>query len=258
MLPHYNLIVLLIKREIIGRYRGSFLGFFWSFIHPVFMLAVYTFVFGFVFKARWGIQQENSVNFAAVLFTGLIAFNLFSECISKAPALILANINYVKKVVFPLHILPIVSLGAALFHTLISLIILFIFMILTGHSMTLTSLTLPLILIPFVFLIMGLSWFLASIGVFLRDINQLIGIVLTALLFLSPIFYPISAVPDTVQSYLYWNPLTFIVEQMRQVLIWGNWPDGFGLFIYFCLSSVIFATGWLWFVKTSKGFSDVL
>lgn len=257
-MPHYNLMVLLIKREVVGRYRGSLLGFLWSFIHPIFMLAVYTFVFGFVFKARWGIEQENPIHFAAVLFTGLIAFNLFSECLSKAPALILTNINYVKKVVFPLHILPIVSLGAALFHTIISLLILMLFIVLTGNSITLTSLALPLIFMPFVLLIIGLSWFLASTGVFLRDINQLIGIVLTALLFLSPIFYPISAVPETMQTYLYWNPLTFIVEQMRQVLIWGLWPDWFNLLLYACLSSFIAITGWFWFIKTSKGFADVL
>jgi lipopolysaccharide transport system permease protein len=258
MLQHYNLLLLLTKREIIGRYQGSFLGFFWSFIHPILMLAIYTFVFGFVFKSRWGIEHENQTSFAVVLFTGLIIFNLFAECINKAPSLILNNINYVKKVVFPLEILPVVSLGAALFHTLISLIILLIFMLFNGHTLSWSGFLLPIVLTPLFLIILGLSWFLASIGVFIRDIGQIIGMMLTLFMFLSPLFYPVSVLPNDIQYLLFLNPLTLIIEQTRDVLLWQKLPDWQGLSLYYLISLLIAISGFWWFNKTRKGFADVL
>ncbi len=258
MLQHYNLLLLLTKREIIGRYQGSFLGFFWSFIHPILMLGIYTFVFGFVFKSRWGLAQDNQENFAVVLFTGLIIFNLFSECISKAPSLILTNVNYVKKVVFPLEILPMVTLGAALFHALISLSILLVFMVLTGHSLSWTGIFLPLVLLPLLLVILGLSWLLASMGVFIRDIGQVIGMILTVFMFMSPLFYPISVLPESIQTLLLFNPLTLIIEQTRNLLLWGQMPDWYSLSWYLGVSLLITTLGFVWFNKTRKGFADVL
>ena len=255
---HFRLIVQMIKREIVGRYRGSFLGLFWSFITPILMLATYTFVFSFVFKARWGIEQSSQYEFALVLFTGLILFNLFSECIGRAPALILSNVNYVKKVVFPLEILPWISLGSAIFHALTSLSILLSFLLLTGHEFSLTALWLPIIVLPFLLFIMGLSWFLAATGVFIRDIGQMIGMVLTVLLFLSPIFYPLDKLPEEVRPFMYLNPLTLIVEQVRAVLIWGQQPNWVYLGYYSLVAIVITWLGWTWFNKTRKGFADVL
>ncbi|TAN64883.1 MAG: ABC transporter permease [Methylobacter sp.] len=248
----------MVRREVIGRYRGSFLGLLWSFINPVLMLTVYTFVFGFVFKARWGQGDTDKYEFALVLFTGLIVFNLFSECISRAPGLILGNVNYVKKVVFPLEILPWVALGSALFHTGINLLVLLIFLAALGHDFSWTMLYLPVVLLPFLLLIMGLSWFFASIGVFIRDVGQLVGMALTVLMFMSPIFYPLSALPETVSYYLFLNPLTFVIEQVRNILLWGLQPNWSYLAIYSVTSIVIAWLGLLWFEKTRKGFADVL
>lgn len=248
----------MVRREVIGRYRGSFLGLLWSFINPVLMLTVYTFVFGFVFKARWGQGDTDKYEFALVLFTGLIVFNLFSECISRAPGLILSNVNYVKKVVFPLEILPWVALGSALFHTGINLFVLLIFLAVLGHDFSWTMLYLPLVLLPFLLLIMGLSWFFASIGVFIRDVGQLVGMALTVLMFMSPIFYPLSALPETVSYYLFLNPLTFVIEQVRNILLWNLQPNWNYLAIYSITSLVIAWLGRLWFEKTRKGFADVL
>lgn len=259
---HRALIRQMIKREIIGRYRGSFLGLLWSFINPILMLAIYTFIFGVVFKVRLDTQHseiyEDKFAFALLLFTGLILFNLFSECLSRAPGLILANVNYVKKVIFPLEILPLVALGSALFHAGISFLVLVIFLLIINQSLHFTLILLPVIVLPFVLLTMGLSWILASIGVFVRDIGQFIGLILTMLLFISPIFYPASALPESIRDYLFLNPLTFIIEQTRTAILFGQWPDWTGLAIYYALAIITAVTGLIWFKKTRKGFSDVL
>lgn len=246
------------KREVLGRYRGSALGLLWSFFNPLFMLMVYTFVFSVVFNARWGGSSSSKVEFALVLFAGLIVFNLFAECISRAPSLILSNPNYVKKVVFPLEILPFVFMLAALYHALISLVVwLAAYIILVGvpHA---TILLLPMIILPFAMLIMGLSWALASIGVFLRDVLQFIGVVITTLMFLSPVFYPASALPESYRSILYLNPLTPVIEMTRDVLFWGKMPNFTMLAIYSLATGVIVWLGFAWFQKTRKGFADVL
>ncbi len=246
------------RREIVGRYRGSFLGMLWSFFNPVLMLAVYTFVFSIVFEARWGARGgSDKFEFALVLFVGLIVFNLFSECVTRAPGLVLSNTNYVKKVIFPLEILPWVSLGASLFHAIISLAVLLVFLAFVG-TVPATFLLLPLVIAPLLVLVMGLSWLLASIGVFIRDIGQFIGMVTTVLMFMSPIFYPASALPESVRSYLFLNPLTFIIEQSREVVIWGNLPDWSGLAVYMGFALLTAWAGLFWFQKTRKGFADVL
>jgi lipopolysaccharide transport system permease protein len=184
-----GLIWQLTKREVIGRYRGSFMGLVWSFVNPILMLVVYTFVFSVVFKARWGESGGTSkTEFAIILFSGLITFNLFAECVNRAPGLILSNVNYVKKVVFPLEIMPWVTMGAALFHALISVAVLLGFFLAFHHFVHWTVLLLPLVWLPFLLLTLGISWFLAATGVFLRDIGQIVGIVTTAMLFRSPSF----------------------------------------------------------------------
>lgn len=252
----------MIKREIIGRYRGSFLGLLWTFINPILMLAIYTFVFGIVFKVRFDPQNSNiyedKFSFALLLFTGLILFNLFSECLSRAPGLILSNVNYVKKVIFPLEILPLVSLGSALFHAGISFLVLIIFLLIINHPVHLTLILLPIIVLPLLLVTIGLSWMLTSIGVFVRDIGQFIGLALTMLLFLSPIFYPASALPESIRDYLFLNPLTFIIEQARSVILYGQMPHWIGLIAYYVLAVSIAWAGLTWFHKTRKGFADVL
>ncbi|WP_297324717.1 ABC transporter permease [Nitrosomonas sp.] len=251
----------MIKREVIGRYRGSFLGLLWSFINPILMLTVYTFVFSVVFKVR--LDQETGIYddkfaFALLLFAGLIIFNLFSECVSRAPGLILTNVNYVKKIIFPLEILPWVALGSALFHAGISFLVLLTFLLIINHPIHWMLIYLPIIIFPFLLLIMGLSWLLASIGVFVRDIGQFIGLILTVLLFMSPIFYPASALPESVRDYLFLNPLTFIIEQTRGVILHGQSPDWLGLTIYYLIALPVAWIGLMWFEKTRKGFADVL
>ena len=246
------------KREVLGRYRGSAMGLLWSFFNPVLMLAVYTFVFSVVFKARWAGGSGSNTEFALVLFAGLLVFNLFSECLNRAPGLILSNTNYVKKVVFPLEILPFVALLSALFHTLISLGVWLIAYTLFFGIPHLTVFYLPLVLLPFCLFLMGLSWALASLGVFLRDVSQFIGLLTTALMFLSPIFYPATALPEDYRRILYLNPLTTVVEQTRDVLFWGKTPDLFMLGIYCVVTLGIAWLGFAWFQKTRKGFADVL
>lgn len=253
-----NLIKTLVEREVVGRYRGSFMGILWSFFNPVFMLAVYTFVFSVVFKARWNTDGDSKTEFALVLFAGLIVFNLFAECINRAPSLILSNINYVKKVVFPLEILPWVSLGSALFHTLISLSVWLIAYVILFGTPHITLLLLPLTLLPLPLLIMGLTWGLASLGVYLRDVSQFIGLLTTVLMFLSPIFYPASALPENYRNLLLLNPLCLAIEQARDVMFWGKVPDISALSIYLLASLLIAWLGFAWFQKTRQGFADVL
>ena len=248
----------MIQLEVIGRYRGSFFGILWSFFNPVFMLAVYTFVFSVIFKSRWGNGTGSKAEFALVLFAGLILFNLFAECVNRAPTLVLSNVNYVKKVVFPLEILPWIALGSAFFHAAISLLvwlIAYLFLIGIPHA---TVLLLPLILFPLLMLIMGLTWGLASLGVYMRDVSQFIGICITVLMFLSPIFYPASALPEAYRSLLLLNPLTPAIEQARDVMYWGKVPDFGALFLYSCGAMLVAWAGFFWFQKTRKGFSDVL
>ena len=246
------------KRDVVGRYRGSVMGILWSFFNPVLMLAVYTFVFSVVFKARWSAESESKTEFAIVLFVGMIVHALFSECVIKAPGLILGNINYVKKVVFPLEILPWITLGSAAFHMVVSTSVLLAFYAMVHGSLQWTIFFLPLIIAPLSLLTLGFSWFLASVGVYLRDVGQTVGILTTVLLFFSPVFYPVSALPPDYQLLLQLNPLTFIIEQGREVLVWGRMPDWSGLGRYWIYATLIAWLGFAWFQKTRPGFADVV
>lgn len=255
-----QLIVQMSKREVVGRYKGSAMGIAWSFFNPVFMLVVYTFVFSEIFKSRWGGVggDDSKTQFAVVLFVGMIVLSLFSEVLNRAPSLILSNVNYVKKVVFPIEILPVVAMGAALFHCFISLgVLLAAFGLFNGY-LHWTAIFVPLVMLPLVILSTGLSWILASLGVFLRDVGQTIVIITTMLMFLSPVFYPVTAVPERFRPFIMANPLTFIIEQAREVLIWGHFPDWRGLGIYTVAAMICAWTGFAWFQKTRKGFADVL
>lgn len=246
------------KREVLGRYRGSIMGILWSFLNPLLMLAVYTIVFSLVFQARWGGGTGSKTEFAVVLFAGLLMFNLFAECINQSPSLILANTNYVKKIVFPLEILPVVTLLSAMFHALISLGVWFMAYSLLFGIPHATVFFLPLILLPFVMFIMGLSWVLASLGVYIRDISQIIGVITSIMMFMSPVFYPVSALPEDYRHILYLNPLTPVVEMTRDVLYWARVPDMQLLGAYWIATFVIAWLGFVWFQKTRKGFADVL
>jgi lipopolysaccharide transport system permease protein len=248
----------LIQRDVVGRYRGSVMGILWSYFNPAFMLVIYTFVFSVVFKARWNADSDSKTEFALVLFAGLIMFNLFAECFNRSPSLILSNATYVKKVVFPLEILPWVALGSALFHAMISLAVwLAAYLLLFGAPHP-TALYLPLVMLPLLLLIMGLSWMLASLGVYLRDVSQFIGVISTVLMFLSPVFYSGAALPEEYRRMLQLNPLTPVIEQARDVLFWGKAPDFAALAAYLLASALIAWLGFAWFQKTRKGFADVI
>lgn len=254
-----QLILQMSRREVVGRYKGSVMGLLWSFLNPVFMLTVYTFVFSVVFKARWGVDGNDSkTQFAVVLFVGMIVHGLFAEVANRAPSLILANVNYVKKVIFPLEILPVITMCAALFHGLVSLAVLLVAFFIFNHSLQWTVIFIPLVLLPLVILTLGCAWMLASLGVFIRDVGQTIGIVTTVMMFLSPVFFPVTSLPEVYRPLIMANPLTFIIEQAREVLIWGHLPNWIGLGIYAVVATVVAWVGYVWFQKTRKGFADVL
>lgn len=253
------LIVEMTKREVLGRYRGSVMGILWSLLNPILMLSVYTVVFSMVFKSRWGEGQvENRFQFALVLFAGLLVYNLFSECVGRAPKLILENASYVKKVVFPLEILPVVVLGSGLFHALVSFAVLLAATVAMSGGLPWTVLLVPVLLFPLVPLILGISWLLASLGVFLRDIGQVITMLLMALLFLSPIFFPATALPPSVRPWLFLNPLALVIEEFRNALFFRGLPDFLPWLLLMGFSSLCGWLGLFWFQKTRKGFADVL
>jgi lipopolysaccharide transport system permease protein len=250
----------LARRDAIGRYKGSMLGIFWSLLTPLLMLCIYTFVFSEVFKSRWGVgdQAASKTQFALILFSGMIMFNMFAECVSRAPTLILANANFVKKIIFPLEILPCVNILSALFHFTVSVAILLVAQIILNHSIPLTVVLIPIVLFPLFLLILGVTWWLSSTGVFLRDIGQTIGIFITALMFLSPVFFPVSSLPPRFQHWAYWNPLTFPIEESRNVLVFGIGIDWSHWIIYTLVSTLVAAAGFAWFQKTRRGFADVV
>jgi len=253
-----QLIGRMTRREIVGRYQGSVMGLMWSLLNPIFMLAIYTFVFSVVFQARWGSHGESKGQFAVVLFAGLIVHALFAEVLNRAPQLVLGNVNYVKKVVFPLEVLPAVQLLAATFHAMVSVFVLLAAQWIFNGSVPWTALLLPLVALPLQLMTLGLAWMLASLGVFVRDVGQSILLVTSVLLFLSPVFFPVDALPASLQPWMKLNPLTFIIEQTRAVLVWGHMPDWRGLFIYGVTAMAVAWMGFAWFQKTRKGFADVL
>lgn len=260
LLANRQLLAQLIRREVVGRYKGSALGLFWSLLTPLFMLTVYTLVFGSVFQSRWPGASANAstAEFAIILFAGLTVFHLFSEVINRAPGLVLSNVNYVKKVVFPLELLAPVALGSGLFHTAVSLAVLLTAVFLVHGAVPATAMLLPFVLAPFALMILGLVWFLAALGVYYRDVSQLLGPLVTAMMFLSPIFYPLSALPDWLRGLVKLNPVALPVEETRAVLIFGRVPDLAAVSAYAVVAALIAGLGFVWFQKARRGFADVL
>lgn len=258
LLRHYHLVVQMARRDVIGRYRGSFIGLLWSFFNPLLMLGVYTFVFGYVFKSRWIGQGGGQFEFAVILFAGLNINTLFQECATRAPTLIIENRNFVKRIVFPLETLSWSTLGSALFHLLISTVVLLAFSLVIRGYVPWTIVYFPIIVLVFMPFMAGLTWVLSSLGVFLRDLKHAMGIITVMMMFLAPIFYSKEMIPEHYRHLLYLNPLTVIVEASRDVLIWGHAPNWLYLGAY-TIAGCLFA--WLafaWFEKTRKGFADVL
>lgn len=253
-----ELIWELTKRDFIGRYKGSILGVLWSLFNPLLMLTVYTFVFSVAFKAKWGTNDESKAIFAIVLFSGMIIHSFFAECLNRAPNLIIAHPNYVKKVVFPLEILPWVTLNSAMLHMLVSCGVLLFFCLLLGAAVHAGALLIPVILIPLALMILGLSFLFASLGVYLRDLAQAIHMITAITMFMAPIFYPIEALPESYQALIKWNPITLPIVQLRDLMLWGKPIEWEAWATTLAVGLVVCQAGFWWFQKSRRGFADVL
>jgi lipopolysaccharide transport system permease protein len=254
---HRPLAIELTRREILGRYRGASFGLLWSLISPFMMLMVYTVAFGFILKARWPGARDN-YEFALVLFAGLIVHGFFAECLTRAPQVIVGNANFVKRVVFPLDLLVWSMALTALFHLGMNTLVLLALQLATQHLVHATALLLPFVVAPLVVLCVGVGWILAAFGVYLRDIGQMVGVVATAMLFLSSAIVPVDAVSEQYRWLFYLNPLTFIIDQTREVVIWGRMPDWQGLGTYAACAVGVALVGHALFGRLRRGFADVL
>lgn len=255
---HTHLLLQLSKRGIQSRYRGSVLGMFWSLLTPLLMLLVYSFVFSVVFKAKWDHPGAEAANFGVILFSGMIIHALFAEPMVLSSTSITGNTQYVKKVVFPLELMAWSTALVASFQALISFFILIVFMLFSGMAIQPTLLLFPVIVAPLILFTVGLGWILSSLTVFIRDIAQLVGIVSTIALFISPVFYPVERLPLVWQSIIYLNPISYIVDQMRRIAIYGEMPDWAGLGIYTLISLLVAWLGLMLFQRLRAGFADVL
>lgn len=254
---HRSLVLELTRREFSGRYRGSFGGIVWSFVQPLFLLTVYTIAFGVILKSRWGFSG-GTAEYALMLFAGLIVFNAFSEVLIKSTTLVTGNPNFVKKVVFPLELLPVINVATVLMHVLIGIAVWFLGYFLLFGTPKAAAILFPLILMCFIPVLLGLGWLLSALGVIVRDISQLTGMLNHTLLFLTPIFYSIEAAPPMLQKFLMLNPLTFVVEQFRLVLFYGQMPAMKGLAIYFVLACLFSWISLVLFRRLRPAFADMV
>ncbi|HEY8667519.1 MAG TPA: ABC transporter permease [Tepidisphaeraceae bacterium] len=254
-----DLLSQFISRGVQERYKGSYLGILWALLTPMAMLVVYTFVFAVILGApSWPDMKPGLMGFALMLFTGLVAFNVFAECITTAPSVILRNPNFVKKVVFPLEILPASAVGAAVVHSWIGILVVVAGLLIGFHELHWTLVFLPLFYLPLIMLTLGISWFLASLGVFLRDIGHLIVVLVQIFMFLTPIFYPVKQVPAWARPWFKLNPMFVIVEGFRDTIVRGvlpDWPAWAGVTVF---SFVVMMGGYMWFMKIKRGFADVI
>lgn len=255
---HFSLTSELSKRDVLGRYRGASFGLLWSLISPFLMLMVYTFAFGTIMKGRWPQIEAGHTQFSIILFAGLIVHGFFAECLGKSVGLIVGNPNFVKKVIFPLDILPWPMVFSALFHTFMNLIVFMVLRLIMDGDLAWTTIMFPLVMLPLVVFTLGISWFMAAAGVYFRDLGQITGVIATAMLFLSSALMPVESVSEKYRWVIQLNPLTFIIDQARNVLLWGQYPDWLGLGIYSLASLAVFYAGHAFFVATRRGFADVI
>lgn len=256
---HRNLLWSMVARDIRARYRGSWLGLFWVLINPVLLLLVYYFAFSMVFRVRLPtLYDGQDVPFAGFIFSGMIMYLLFAEVMTRTPGLIQDNTNYVKKVVFPVEIIPLVTVLGAAFNFLISIGILCLFLLFSGHGLTPAVLAVPLVVLPYLLFLCGLGWLLSALGVYLRDVVYVAGFLATAMMFLSPVFYPMASVPDAFRAVMEWNPLTGFIEGFRDCLIGGQLPDARNLTAAWLSGIVMLLVGHWFFQRVRQGFADIL
>jgi len=245
----------LIKRDVLLRYRGAMFGVAWVFINPLIMLCIYAYVFGHIFQARWP-QQGNGAPFWLVLYSGLIAFNIFSDTVSRAPTAVKNYPNFVKKIIFPVEILPLVPLGAAIVHGVFNILILLAALAWTGLLNSHVALY-PIMLAPIVLFALGIFWFLAARGVFIKDMSQIVPPFVQMAMFLSPVLYPASAVPEAIRAFYSYNPLGAVIEACRaaalgQSINWSSWSGAL------VLSIIITGLGLAFFRHNREEFADAL
>ena len=260
-IKHLSLLLQMTRRDVVQRYKGSWLGIGWSIITPLLMLVVYTFVFQSVFQARWpGAQAEDSsgLHFALNLFAGLIFFTLFSDVITRSPGAIANQPNLVKKVVFPLQLLPWVVVLSSGFQALLSLGVLLLATSLFQGALPGNLIYLPALVLLFIPLLLGLAWLCAALGVYFTDIQHIASLITAPLMFLSPVFYPVSMLPSWAQEWIYLNPLTLIIELSRSVFLAAPWPESHLILIYWVVSMLTLIIGAAAFAKLRRGFADVL
>ncbi len=254
-----NLLWQFTQRNVALRHKGSHLGLIWSLLNPLLMLGLNVFIFGYIFKSRFGnTPDESRLDFALGLFLGLTLFQLFSETLALAPTLIVSNPNLVKKVVFPLEILPAASVGSSLFHTSISLALVLVGVATLGPGLNWQIFWLPVVFLPLVPLALGIAWFFAALGVFLRDINQLVGVMSVAWMYSSAIVYSPALIPPGVWTVLRFNPLLLAVDLARDVVMWHEPVNFHHLAYLFALGGVVCVGGYSFFRKMSPAFADVL
>ncbi len=253
-----NLIWQFARREVLGRYRGSVLGVSWSVLTPMAMLAVYTLVFRHIFKAKWPGVEDGNMSFAPNLFAGLLVFNWAAEFLSRAPRLVTEQPNLVTKVVFPLQVLPWSALLSSFFHALVSCAVWLAGCLLFGQGLHVSWLALPLVFLALMPTLLGLGWALSALGVYFKDLGEIVGLVMGMLLFLTPVFFPLSVLPDFLQVWVQFNPLAIPIEALRQIGLMGVWPNVSSLLQLFAVGlGVALGGAWL-FERSRKGFADVL
>jgi len=252
------LIFRLAQREVQGRYRGSLIGVAWSLLLPLFMLGVYTFVFSEIFQSRWGLRDDGKGMFALALFSGLIVYTFFAECAVKAPGVLLQNPSYITKIVFPLEILAVVSVLSTMFNAVASLIVLALFTLLLRGSIPATFPLTFLLLLPLAMFCLGMTWVLSALGIYLRDLGMIVNPLMTALLFVSPVLYPLTQVPEHWRSWVEANPLTFFIEAGRGAALMGVSPSAGLLGVWTAISLATAGVGLVLFNKARRGFADVL
>jgi lipopolysaccharide transport system permease protein len=252
-----ELIYSFAKRELLGRYKGSVLGIAWAVLTPAVMIAIFTFVFSGIFHARFNAGGSHW-DFAVYLFCGLLPWSMFQESIQQSANTILAHSNLVKRVVFPLETLPAAQVLAALGNQLFATIALLIAVILVRQRLDLTVLWLPVLLIPQLLFALGAAWLIASLGVFLRDITQGVTLLLMAWMYLTPIIYPESIVPERLRPFINLNPFTPLVRSYRRIFLEGSAPDWPGLAYFTAFAFLVFLFGYWWFARTRKSFADVV
>ncbi len=259
LFQYRGLIKQLTQREVVGRYKGSFLGLAWAFIQPLIMLGVYTFVFSIIFETKWGMSpQGGRLSFALALFVGILTFSIVGDVANAAPGLIIGHANYVKKVIFPLEILPLVTLLSTVIHALFGMAILFIGIFISDLDFKWTVFLLPVAWFPAMLFSLGWAYFLSALAVFVRDVGQSVGVIVTMFFFLSPIFYPLEAIPPSLRIYCQLNPIAVFVEDARRVILWGKCPDWPWYFGGLAVSLLIFLLGFFWFMRSKNAFADVM